>query len=218
MSDSVVLDVTVRDNTGTGAAREARRQKLVPGVIYGGDEKPVAVAAKYNEVIRAINSGNFIGSMIELSHEGKTQKVLTKDIQFHPVSDMPVHVDFYRVTAKSIIEVLVTVNFVGEDVSPGLKEGGTLNVVRYNVEVKCPAGSIPDSIDVDVSKAEIGDSLKISEVDLPKGVKPAITDRDFTIATIIASRAAIEETTEEDEEATDAAEVPATEQTASDDE
>lgn len=212
MSDSVVLDVTVRDNTGTGAAREARRQNQVPGVIYGGDEKPVAIAAKFNEVIRAINSGNFIGNMIELSHEGKTQKVLTKDIQFHPVSDMPVHLDFYRVTAKSIIEVEVSVNFIGEDDSPGLKEGGTLNVVRHAVEVKCPAGSIPDSINVDVSTAEIGDSLKISDVTLPKGVKPSISDRDFTIATIVASRAAVE-TTDEDEAEVEAADVPATEQT-----
>lgn len=216
MSDSVVLDVTVRDNTGTGAAREARRNNQVPGVIYGGDEQPVAIAAKYNEVLKAINSGNFIGNMIELSHDGKTQKVLTKDIQFHPVSDMPVHLDFYRVTAKSIIEVEVTVNFIGEEESPGLKEGGTLNVVRYAVEVKCPAGSIPDSIDVDVSKAEIGDSLKISDVTLPKGVKPAITDRDFTIATVIASRAAVEATDEDEAEATDAADVPATEQTSDD--
>lgn len=214
MSDSVVLDVSVRDNTGTGAAREARRQNLVPGVIYGGDEKPVAVAAKYNEVLKAINSGNFIGSMIELTHEGKSQKVLTKDIQFHPVSDMPVHVDFYRVTAKSIIEVLVSVNFVGEEESPGLKEGGTLNVVRHSVEVKCPAGSIPDSIEVDVSKSEIGDSLKISDVNLPKGVKPSIKDRDFTIATIIASRAAVEAT--EEDEAAEATDVPATEQAADD--
>ncbi|WP_371397334.1 50S ribosomal protein L25/general stress protein Ctc [Fretibacter rubidus] len=216
MSDSVVLDVTVRDNTGTGAAREARRQNQVPGVIYGGDEQPVAIAAKFNEVIRAINSGNFIGNMIELSHEGKKQKVLTKDIQFHPVSDMPVHLDFYRVTAKSIIEVEVTVNFIGEEESPGLKEGGTLNVVRYAVEVKCPAGDIPDSIDVDVSKAEIGDSLKISDVKLPKGVKPSITDRDFTIATVIASRAAIETTDEDETEAPEAADVPATEQTSDD--
>jgi len=135
--------------------------------------------------------------MIELSHEGKTQKVLTKDVQFHPVTDQPVHLDFYRVTAKSIIEVEVSVNFVGEDVAPGLKEGGTLNVVRYAIEVKCPAGSIPDSIEVDVSAMEIGDAIHISEITLPEGVKPSITDRDFTIATVVASRAAIEEETDE---------------------
>ena len=194
---SVVLDVTVRENTGTGGARAARRDGLVPGVIYGGDEASVAVSVKYNEVLKAINSGQFLSNMIELSHEGKTQKVLTKDVQFHPVTDQPVHLDFYRVTAKSIIEVEVSVTFIGEDVAPGLKEGGTLNVVRYAIEVKCPAGSIPDSIEVDVSAMEIGDAIHISEITLPEGVKPSITDRDFTIATIVASRAAIEEETDE---------------------
>jgi len=191
---SVVLDVTVRENTGTGGARAARRQGFVPGVIYGGDDAPVAVSVKYNEVLKAINSGQFLANMIELSHEGKKQKVLTKDVQFHPVTDMPVHLDFYRVTAKSIIEVEVSVNFVGEDVAPGLKEGGTLNVVRYAIEVKCPAGAIPDNIEVDISTMEIGDAIHISEVKLPEDVKPSISDRDFTIATIVASRAAIEET------------------------
>lgn len=200
---SIVLDVNVRENTGTGGSRAARRDGFVPGVIYGGDEAPVAVSVKYNEVLKAINSGQFLSNMIEISHDGKSQKVLTKDVQFHPVTDMPVHVDFYRVTAKSIIEVEVSVNFVGEDVAPGLKAGGTLNVVRYAIEVKCPAGSIPDSIEVDVSAMEIGEAIHISEVTLPAGVKPSITDRDFTIATIVASRAAIEEDT--DAEGTEAA-------------
>lgn len=202
---SIVLDVNVRENTGTGGSRAARRDGFVPGVIYGGDEAPVAVSVKYNEVLKAINSGQFLSNMIELSHDGKSQKVLTKDVQFHPVTDMPVHVDFYRVTAKSIIEVEVSVNFVGEDVAPGLKAGGTLNVVRYAIEVKCPAGSIPDSIEVDVSAMEIGEAIHISEVTLPAGVKPSITDRDFTIATIVASRAAIEEDTDAEGEGTEAA-------------
>jgi len=202
---SIVLDVNVRENTGTGGSRAARRDGFVPGVIYGGDEAPVAVSVKYNEVLKAINSGQFLSNMIELSHDGKSQKVLTKDVQFHPVTDMPVHLDFYRVTAKSIIEVEVSVNFVGEDDAPGLKAGGTLNVVRYAIEVKCPAGSIPDSIEVDVSAMEIGEAIHISEVTLPAGVKPSITDRDFTIATIVASRAAIEEDTDAEGEGTEAA-------------
>ena len=202
---SIVLDVNVRENTGTGGSRAARRDGFVPGVIYGGDEAPVAVSVKYNEVLKAINSGQFLSNMIEISHDGKSQKVLTKDVQFHPVTDMPVHVDFYRVTAKSIIEVEVSVNFVGEDDAPGLKAGGTLNVVRYAIEVKCPAGSIPDSIEVDVSAMEIGEAIHISEVTLPEGVKPSITDRDFTIATIVASRAAIEEDTDAEGEGTEAA-------------
>lgn len=190
---SVVLDVTVRENTGTGNSRAARRAGLVPAIIYGGDEAPVSVSVKYNEVLKAINSGQLLSNMVELSTDGKTQKAIAKDVQFHPVKDTPVHVDFYRVTAKSIIEVEVSVNFIGEDVSPGLKEGGTLNVVRYAIEVKCPAGSIPDSIEVDISAMEIGDSIHISEVTLPANVKPSITDRDFTIATVVASRAALVE-------------------------
>lgn len=200
---SIVLDLNVRENTGTGNARAARREGFVPGVIYGGDEAPLAISVKHNEVLKAINSGQFLANMIEVNTDGKTQKVLTKDVQFHPVTDMPVHVDFYRVTAKSIIEVEVSVVFTGEEESPGLKEGGTLNVVRYSIEVKCPAGDIPDNITVDVSAMEIGDSIHISEVPLPKGVKPSITDRDFTIATIVASRAEAA-ATDEDAEATPA--------------
>lgn len=200
---SIVLDLNVRENTGTGNARAARREGFVPGVIYGGDEAPLAISVKHNEVLKAINSGQFLANMIEVNTDGKTQKVLTKDVQFHPVTDMPVHVDFYRVTAKSIIEVEVSVVFTGEEESPGLKEGGTLNVVRYSIEVKCPAGDIPDNITVDVSAMEIGDSIHISEVPLPKGVKPSITDRDFTIATIVASRAEAA-ATDEDAEVTPA--------------
>ena len=148
---SVVLDVVVREETGTGNARQARRDGVVPGVIYGGGKDSVAVGIKFNEVLKAINSGNFLSNMVELKHDGKPQKVITKDVQFHPVTDMPIHVDFYRVTEKTIIDVNVGATFVGEDVSPGMKRGGALNVVRYNIEVKCPAGSIPDTIEVDIS-------------------------------------------------------------------
>jgi len=194
---SVVLDVVVREETGTGNAREARRNGMVPGVIYGGGKDAVSVGIKYNEILKAINSGQFLSNMIELNHDGKPQKVLTKDVQFHPVSDKPIHVDFFGVTDKTIIDVNVSAVFVGEDVSPGMKQGGALNVVRYNIEVKCPAGSIPDNIEVDISGMEIGDSIHLSEVTLPAGVTPGITDRDVTIATIIASRTS--KTAEEEE-------------------
>jgi len=211
---SVVLDVNVRENTGTGFARQARRNGMVPGILYGGDEAPVAIAIKGNEVLKAINSGQFIGNMIELVHDGKGQKALTKDIQFHPVTDLPVHLDFYRVTAKSIIEVEVSVSFVGEEESPGMKQGGALNVVRYAIEVKCPAGEIPDGIEVDISAMDIGDAIHISDISLPKNVKPSITDRDFTIATMQESRTEVEEEVEEVEgEEVAADDVPATEQT-----
>ena len=185
---SVVLDVVVREETGTGNARAARRNGMVPGVIYGGDQDAVSVGIKFNEVLKAINSGNFLANMVELKHDGKPQKVLTKDVQFHPVTDMPMHVDFYRVTEKTIIDVEVPAVFVGEDVSPGMKRGGALNVVRYNIEVKCPAGAIPDNIEVDISGLEIGDAIHLSEVTLPANVTPGITDRVVTIATIVASR------------------------------
>ena len=188
----ICLDVIVREETGTGPARASRRDGAVPGVLYGGGQDPVAIAVRKNEVLKAINSGQFLSNMIEISHEGKKQKVITKDVQFHPVTDMPVHVDFYRVKEDTIIEVEVNVVFKGDDVAPGIKRGGILNVVRYSIEVKCPAGSIPDSIEVDISGMEIGDSLHISDVTLPENVKPAIDDRDFTIATVVSSRASKE--------------------------
>ncbi len=185
---SVVLDVVVREETGTGNAREARRNGVVPGVVYGGDKDAIAIGIKYNEVLKAINSGQFLSNMVELKHDGKLQKAITKDVQFHPVTDAPMHVDFYRVTEKTIIEVDVPAVFVGDDKSPGMKRGGALNVVRYNIEVKCPAGAIPENIEVDISNLEIGDAIHLSEVTLPPNVTPGITDRDVTIATIVASR------------------------------
>lgn len=214
---SVVLDVIARETSGTGNAREARRNGVVPGVIYGGDQDAVSIGVKFNAVLKAINSGQFLSNMVELNYDGKPQKVITKDVQFHPVTDQPMHLDFYRVTDKTIIDVNVSAVFVGEDVSPGMKEGGALNVVRYSIEIKCPAGSIPDNIEVDISNMEIGDSIHLSEVKLPAGVKPGIAGRDVTIATIIASRTS---KTAEEEEAEAAAaeggEVPATAQTEED--
>ena len=187
MSD-VVLKVDVRENTGTGYAREARRARLVPGILYGGGEDPVAISMQENEVIAALNSGNLIGSMVKISHKGKQQSAITKDVQFHPVKDMPQHIDFYRVTADSIITVEVSINIVGTEECPGLTKGGNLNVVRHTIEVNCPAGSIPDAIEVDISAMEIGDSLHESELTFPDKVKPAITDRDPTVITIAMAR------------------------------
>lgn len=213
----ICLDVVVRDETGTGAARAVRNGGGVPAVLYGGGQDPVAVSVRKNEVLKAINTGQFLSNMVEISHDGKKQKVITKDVDFHPVTDMPMHIDFYRVKESTVIEVEVSVNFNGEETSPGIKRGGTLNVVRYSIEVKCPAGSIPDSIEVDISSMDIGDSLHISDVTMPDGVAPSIDDRDFTIATIVASRASTEAEGEEDGEEVDPADVPATAQTAEED-
>lgn len=197
MTDTV-LDVEVRDNTGKGNARAARRSGFVPGVLYGGGEEAVAISLKQNEVIKALNTGNLIGSMVKISHKGKQQSAITKDVQFHPVKDMPQHIDFYRVKADSIITVEVKTHFVGEEECPGLKQGGTLNVVRYTIEVNCPAGSIPESIEIDLSALEMGDSVHISELTFPEGVSSAITDRDPTVLTVVMTRG--EEVEDEEEE------------------
>lgn len=204
----ITFNIDLRERIGSGGARAARRQGLVPGVLYGGGEAPVAISLKRNEVIKAIETGHFLSSTATLVHEGKKQLVIPQAIQMHPVSDQPMHVDLFRVDAKQQIKVEVQVHFVGEEVSPGLKKGGTINVVRHTVELLVPAGHIPESLEADVSELEIGDNVKISDIKLPADAEPTITDRDFTIATIAGRTAKVEEeTTEvETEEAEAAAE------------
>ena len=188
----LVLSVEVRERTGKGSAREARRNGMVPGVLYGGGQDPVAISLKFNEVKKALNSGKFLAHMIEIDHKGDKQSVIAQDIQFHPVTDFPEHVDLYRVDAKQIISVEIPVHFINEEQAPGLKKGGTLNVVRHTVELNVPAGSIPEELIADVSGLEIGDNVKISDITLPENCEPTITDRDFTIATIAGRTAEVE--------------------------
>ena len=199
MAKNIELNVTVRERIGKGGAREARRNNLVPSVLYGGGQDPVAITLKYNELQKALNSGKFRGNTVTLIHDGNKQLVIPQDIQFHPVNDKPLHVDLYRVTADQIVSVEVGVNFVGEELSPGLKMGGTLNVVRYTVELNVAASAIPESLEADVSALEIGDNVKISDIKLPDGATPTITDRDFTIATIAGRTAEVEPETVETE-------------------
>ncbi|MGY6532959.1 50S ribosomal protein L25/general stress protein Ctc [Glycocaulis sp.] len=203
MSD-IVVSVDVRERTGTGGARAARREGRVPGVLYGGTRGPVAISVKANELRKAINTGKLIAQMVDLEHKGERQPVIARDIQFHPVTDEPVHIDFYRVEENSVITLNVPVHFINDEKSPGLKRGGVLNVVRHDVEVRCKAGNIPSEITVDLSGYEIGDSIHISAVTLPDGVKPVITNRDFTLATVQGSRAGVEETTSVEAEGEDA--------------
>ena len=203
MAKEITLTVEVREGTGKGAARAARREDLVPGVLYGGDQDPVSINLRGNEIRKALLTGQFISHMMELEHEGKRQKVIARDIQFHPVSDAPMHVDLFRVTEKTRIDVEVTVHFINEEKCPGLKRGGVLNVVRHVVELNCPAGAIPESIEADLSGLDIGDSIHISAIPLPKGVTSTITDRDFTVATLQGSRAVLTPEAE-DEDATPA--------------
>ena len=198
MSSNIVLNVDVREGTGKGAARAARREDMVPGILYGGDQDPVSINLRGNQIRKALLTGKFISHMMELEHDGKRQKVIARDIQFHPVSDAPMHVDLFRVNEKTRIDVEVTVNFINEEASPGLKRGGVLNVVRHVVELNCPAGAIPESIEADLTGLDIGDSIHISAIPLPKGVESTITDRDFTVATLQGSRAVLEPETEEE--------------------
>jgi large subunit ribosomal protein L25 len=196
MSD-IVLSVDLRPKTGTGGARAARREGLVPGVIYGGDRGAIAVAISAKELQYALGQRRLRSHMIQIKHKGETQPVIMRDIQFDPVTDLPIHFDLFRVEKGQIITVEVPVRVRNEALSPGIKRGGALNLVRHYVELDCPADAIPEFIDVDVEGLEIGDSVHISAVALPEGVRPKIRDRNFTVATITGAGAALPETTEE---------------------
>ena len=186
MAEIMVLKAQAREGVGKGAARELRRQGLVPAVIYGDKQSPVTIALAYKDIHKAIYAGGFLSHVIQLDVDGTSHSVIPRDYQLDPVKDFPLHVDFLRVGSGSTLHVEVHVTFTNEEQSPGLKRGGTLNVVRHTVEVIAPANAIPEELSVDLSGTEIGDSIHISAVTLPAGVTPAIKDRDFTIATIVA--------------------------------
>jgi large subunit ribosomal protein L25 len=185
MSDVLTLAAEARDRAGKGASRAVRREGRVPCVIYGNKEAALPIHVEAKRLVKLLSSGHFMNSVIELELDGKVHRTLPRDVQFHPVSDRPIHVDFLRVSADSLITVNVPVRFENEDASPGLKRGGVLNVVRHEVEIRCPADAIPDDIVVDVSGFDVGDSIHISIVKLGANVTTVI-DRDFTIATIVA--------------------------------
>jgi large subunit ribosomal protein L25 len=186
MSEALNLPAEARERAGKGASRAIRREGRTPAVIYGGKEEPTLIHVEQKELVKQLNTGHFMNSIVNIEIGGKTIRTLPKDVAFHPVTDRPIHVDFLRMTGDSMVEVLVPVVFVNEDASPGLKKGGVLNIVRHELDLICPNADIPDEIQIDVTGKEIGDSIHISEVTLPAGVKSVITDRDFTIATVIA--------------------------------
>lgn len=186
MSEALNLPAEARERAGKGASRAIRREGRTPAVIYGGKEEPTMIHVEQKELVRQLNAGHFMNSIVNIEIGGKTIRTLPKDVAFHPVTDRPLHVDFLRMTGDSMVEVQVPVVFINEEDSPGLKKGGVLNIVRHELELLCPNAEIPDEIQIDVTGKEIGDSIHISEVTLPKGVKSVITDRDFTIATLIA--------------------------------
>ena len=202
MSDTLNLSAETREGVGKGASRVLRRDGRVPAVIYGNKEEPLAIHVEAKLLARLLDTGHFMNSIVEIEVGGKTLRTLPKDVAFHPVTSRALHVDFLRLAANATVHVNVPVVFANEEASPGLKRGGVLNVVRHELELVCDANSIPDEITVDVTGAEIGDSIHISTVKLPKGVESAITDRDFTIATIVAPSALKSSDGEDAEEAT----------------
>ena len=199
MTDITVLTANAREKVGKGSAREARRQGNIPAVIYGDKKSPIPIVVEQKILVRYLSTGGFFNTLFDIDINGELNRVLPRDVQLHPVTDVPEHVDFLRVSATTKISVEVPVEFVGDDVSPGIKSGGVLNVVRYTVEVSCTPDLIPSSLLLDLSSAEIGDSLHISAVNLPEGVTPTISDRDFTIATIVAPTVVRDEATSDGE-------------------
>ncbi len=199
---SIELKATARPRAGKGAARQARREGKVPAVIYGDGKPPETIALDYNELWKQVLKGHFTSTVFEVEIEGKKNRVIPRDLQVDPIKDQPIHVDFLRIGKDGLIRVEVPVRFVNDALSPGLKRGGVLNIVRHDIEVTCPYDKIPVFFDVDLTGLEIGRSVHISAVKLPEGVQPTIKDRDFTIATIAGA-------VKQEEEETAAAAVPA---------
>jgi large subunit ribosomal protein L25 len=189
MSDQLTLSAETRNGAGKGASRELRRQNRVPAVIYGNKQEPELIHVEEKALVKLLMTGHFSNSVVEIELGGKKQITIPKDVAFHPVSDRPLHVDFLRIVKGAKIDVEVPVIFVNEGASPGLKRGGVLNIVRHELELICDSDKIPDDIQIDVAGFDIGDSIHISNVKLPKGSESKITDRDFTIATIVAPSA-----------------------------
>jgi large subunit ribosomal protein L25 len=189
MSDTLTLSAEARDRAGKGASRALRREGRVPAVIYGNNEEPQMVHVEEKLLNKLLGTGHFFNSVVMVEVGGKKIRTLPKDVAFHPVNDRPLHADFLRVSEHATIHVNVPVVFKNEDASPGLKRGGVLNIVRHELEMVCDAAEIPDEIVIDLTGFDVGDTIHISNVTLPKGATSAITDRDYTIATIVAPSA-----------------------------
>jgi len=204
MSEQAVLPAVVRDRAGKGAARAVRRAGMVPCVVYGASKDPQMISIEPRHLMRELMAGHFYNTVYDVEVEGGAkERVLPRDMQLHPITDLPLHVDFLRVSKSTKITVAVPVTFLNEEESPGLEQGGTLSVVRYEVEVYCAADDIPETLECDLTGREMGDTIHISDLKMPKDVISAITDRDPVVANIEAPRSeeAIEEIEAEDQEA-----------------
>ena len=189
MSEQLTLPAETRDRAGKGASRELRNSGRVPAVVYGANQEPLSIHVEEKLLAKMLSTGHFMNSVVMIDAGGKTTRTLPKDVQFHPVTSRPVHVDFLRIGEHSKVTVAVPVRFSDEEESPGIKRGAVLNIVKHDVELSVDAAEIPDDIEISLKGLDVGDSIHISNVTLPKGATPTITDRDFTIATIVAPSA-----------------------------
>ena len=186
MSEQLTLSAETRERAGKGASRALRDQGRVPAVVYGEKQEPLSIHIEEKNLVKILNTGHFMNSVVMIDVGGSQTRTLPKDVQFHPVTDRPLHVDFLRIAEHATVTVAVPIRFTGEEKSRGLKRGGVLNAVRHELELVCDAAEMPDDVEIDLAGLDIGDSIHISHVTLPAGTKSAITDRDFTIATIVA--------------------------------
>jgi large subunit ribosomal protein L25 len=189
----IVLHVEVRERTGTGGARAARREGKVPGVLYGGVRGAVPVAVEANAFRKALSTGKLLGHLVTLSHGGENQPVIARDIQFDPVSDQPIHFDLFRVEEHQLVKIAVPVHFKNQEASPGLKRGGALNIARHELELMVPADEIPEELVADLAGLDIGDAVRVSDLALPPRAHATIQGRDAVIATITGSSAQVSE-------------------------
>lgn len=209
MGDNLSLSATLREGVGKGAARNARRNNLVPGIIYGGSEEPLSINVKFNELLKKLNAGRFMSTLINLTVEGKTIQVICRDIQKHIVKDLPTHLDFMRLSKTARIKLFIPVVFINQDICKGIKRGGVLTVVRPEVELLVNAMEIPSALEVDIKDFEVGDTITISNIDLPSGTETTIKGRDFVIANIQAPsglKSSENEGTDNDDPTTEAGE------------
>ena len=185
MAEAIELKAWARGSSGKGGARSERREGRIPGILYGDKQEPETISVDYRTIHQQIHTGHFQSTIYVLDIEGKKTRVIPRAVQVDPIRDFPIHVDFLRLGKDAHVTVEVPVRFLNEAASPGLKRGGVLNIVRHEIAVRCPADAIPDHFDVDLTGLEIGDSIHISALKLPEGVRPTIAKRDFTVATIV---------------------------------
>ncbi len=199
-TNSTPLEVEIRNQAGKRETRKLRNSGRVPGIIYGNKIEPVLISIHPLHLKKELYKPGFFARIFEIEAAGEKHQVLARDLKLDPVTDQPTHIDFMRFSSRTILTIDVSVIFKNEEKSPGLKRGGVLNIVRHSVELKCRPDSIPETLSVDLSDLEIGDAIHISAIKLPDGVSTAITDRDFTIATIAAPTVVVEETEAEPED------------------